>query len=114
MRAWGFREGEPRMPSRTELLEVQELVGSNKVNLDQRARTVWFHRQGMELDFGGLAKGHAAKRVARVLQKQGITAALANLGGSSLCASEVVSVATVQNRCSETGLGFGEWSSGIS
>jgi len=113
MRAWGFREGEPRMPSRTELLEAQELVGSNKVNLDQRARTVWFHRQGMELDFGGLAKGHAAKRVARVLQQQGITAALVNLGGSSLCASEVIPSATAQDRSNETGLAFGEWAIGI-
>src|SRR5713226_3284436 len=113
MRAWGFREGEPRMPSRTELLEAQELVGSNKVSLDQRARTVWFHRQGMELDFGGLAKGHAAKRVARVLQKQGITAALVNLGGSSLCASEAIPSATAQDRPNETGLAFGEWPIGI-
>jgi thiamine biosynthesis lipoprotein ApbE/Na+-translocating ferredoxin:NAD+ oxidoreductase RnfG subunit len=113
MRAWGFREGQPRMPSRTALLEAQELVGSNKVNLDQRARTVWFHRQGMELDFGGLAKGHAAKRVARVLQKQGITAALVNLGGSSLCASEVIPPATAQDGCNETGLAFGEWPIGI-
>jgi len=113
IRAWGFREGEPRMPSRTELLEAQELVGSNKVNLDQRARTVWFYRQGMELDFGGLAKGHAAKRVARVLQKQGINAALVNLGGSSLCASEAIPSATAQDRCNETGLAFGEWPIGI-
>lgn len=101
------------MPSRIELLEAQELVGSNKVNMDQRARTVWFRRQGMELDFGGLAKGHAAKRVARVLRKQGITAALVNLGGSSLCASEVIPSATAQYRCNETGLAFGEWPIGI-
>jgi thiamine biosynthesis lipoprotein len=113
LRAWGFREGQPRMPSRTELLEAQELVGSNRVNLDQRARTVWFRREGMELDFGGLAKGHAAKRVARVLQKQGVSAALVNLGGSSLCASEVDSPATVQNCCTETGIAFGEWLIGV-
>jgi len=113
MRAWGFREGEPRMPSRAELLEAQELVGSNKVDLDQRARTVWFHRQGMELDFGGLAKGHAAKRVARVMQKQGIRAALVNLGGSSLSASEIIPSATAQDPCNEIGLAFGEWPIGI-
>src|SRR5882672_7002382 len=60
MKAWGFREGQPRMPSRAELLEAQELVGCNKLSLDRRIRTVRFYRQGMELDFGGLAKGHAA------------------------------------------------------
>jgi len=67
----------------------------------------------MELDFGGLAKGHAAKRVARLLQKQGVSAALVNLGGSSLCASEVVSATTVQNRCNETGMALGEWLIGV-
>src|SRR5882762_5173886 len=113
MRAWGFREGEPRMPSRTELLEAQELVGGSKLSLDRRMRTVRFLRQGMQLDFGGLAKGHAAKRVARVLQKQGVSAALVNLGGSSLCASEVDSPATVQNCCTETGIAFGEWLIGV-
>jgi len=113
MRAWGYREGEPRMPSRTELLEAQELVGGSKLSLDRRMRTVRFLRQGMQLDFGGLAKGHAAKRVARVLQKQGVSAALVNLGGSSLCASEVVSPAMVQTCCNETGMTFGEWPIGI-
>jgi len=113
MRAWGYREGEPRMPSRTELLEAQELVGGSKLSLDRRMRTVRFLRQGMQLDFGGLAKGHAAKRVARVLQKQGVSAALVNLGGSSLCASEVVSATTVQNRCNETGMALGEWLIGV-
>src|SRR5882672_7104626 len=113
IKAWGFREGEPHRPSHQELLEAQEVVGCNKLGLDRHMRTVRFLRQGMQLDFGGLAKGHAAKRVARVLQKQGITAALVNLGGSSLCASEVIPPATAQDRSNETGLAFGEWAIGI-
>jgi len=113
MKAWGFREGEPHRPSHKELLEAQDMVGCNKLSLDRRMRTVRFLRQGMEFDFGGLAKGHAAKRVARVLQQQGITAALVNLGGSSLCASEVIPSATAQDRSNETGLAFGEWAIGI-
>ena len=113
MKAWGFRNGEPHLPSQKELLEAQELVGCNKLGLDRRMRTVRFLREGMELDFGGLAKGHAANRVARLLQKQGVSAALVNLGGSSLCASEVVSATTVQNRCNETGMALGEWLIGV-
>jgi thiamine biosynthesis lipoprotein ApbE/Na+-translocating ferredoxin:NAD+ oxidoreductase RnfG subunit len=113
MKAWGFREGEPHLPLQKELLEAQELVGCNKLSLDRRTRTVRFLRQGMQLDFGGLAKGHAAKRIARVLKKQGVSSALVNLGGSSLCASEVVSSATPQNCCTETGIAFGEWLIGV-
>jgi thiamine biosynthesis lipoprotein len=113
IKAWGFREGEPHLPSQKELLEAQELGGCNKLSLNRRMRTVRFLRQGMQLDFGGLAKGHAAKRVARVLEKQGVSSALVNLGGSSLCASEVVSSATTQNCCTETGMAFGEWLIGV-
>jgi thiamine biosynthesis lipoprotein len=113
MKAWGFRESEPRMPSRTELLEAQELVGCDKVSLDRSMRTVQLHKRGMELDFGGLAKGHAAKRVARALQKQGVAAALVSLGGSSLCASEVLSPATAQDCYNEKGLSIGEWPIGV-
>ena len=113
MKAWGFREGEPYLPSQKELLEAQELVGCNKLRLDRRMRTVRFLRQGMQLDFGGLAKGHAAKRVVRVLEKQGVSSALVNLGGSSLCASEVFSSATLQNCCAGTGIAFGEWLIGV-
>ena len=113
MRAWGFREGEPHLPSQKELLEAKELVGCNKLSLDRRRRTVRFLREGMQLDFGGLAKGHAGKRVARMLEKQGVSSALVNLGGSSLCASEVVSSATKQNCCTETGMAFGEWLIGV-
>jgi len=113
MKAWGFRDGEPHLPSQKELLAVQELVGCNKLGLDRRMRTVRFLKQGMQLDFGGLAKGYAAKRVARLLQKQGVSSALVNLGGSSLCASEVVSSATPQNCCAESGMVFGEWLIGV-
>jgi thiamine biosynthesis lipoprotein len=113
MKAWGFWQGEPRMPSRTEFLEAQNLVGCNKVSLDRRGRTVRFQRQGMEMDFGGLAKGHAAKRVAHVLQKQGVFAALINLGSSSLCASEVTPSAAAHKPRHEMGAEIGEWPIGV-
>jgi thiamine biosynthesis lipoprotein ApbE/Na+-translocating ferredoxin:NAD+ oxidoreductase RnfG subunit len=113
MKAWGLWQGNPHVPARTDFLEARNLVGCDKIRLDERRRTVQFQRQGMELDFGGLAKGHAAKRASRVLEKQGVVAALVNLGGSSLCASEVApSPVAHQSNC-ETELAIGEWPVGI-
>jgi thiamine biosynthesis lipoprotein len=113
MKAWGFWQGEPRMPSHQELLQRRHVVGCDKVYLDRHSRTVRFQRDGMELDFGGMAKGHAAKRTAQALQKQGAAAALVNLGGSSLCASEVTPAAAACTVNQETGLVTGEWPIGV-
>jgi FAD:protein FMN transferase len=113
MKAWGFWQGEPRMPSHQEILQARHLVGCDKVHLDRRTRTVQFQRHGMELDLGGLAKGHAAKRTARALQKQGVAAALVNLGGSSLCASDVALSGADCEVDQETGLVTGEWPIGV-
>jgi len=83
-RVWGFRTGARRVPAAAELREALELVGSEKLRLDRRERTVQFARAGMELDFGGLTKGYAAGRIAAQLRRLGITEAMVNLGGSSL------------------------------
>jgi thiamine biosynthesis lipoprotein len=62
-------------------------VGSDKISLVSSARTVQFTVPGMEMDFGGLAKGYAADRAARVLRQWETSAALINLGGSSIAAT---------------------------
>lgn len=43
----------------------------------------------MQLDFGGLAKGYAARRMARVLEARGMASGLVNLGRSSLVATRL-------------------------
>ena len=85
--AWGFRDENPRIPSKTEFRAARRLVGSDKLILRRKQRTLQFQRTGMSLDFGGLAKGYAAQRVAQTVQRHGAIAALVNLGGSSLAAS---------------------------
>lgn len=59
-------------------------VGSHKVSLDAEDRTIRFNAAGMEMDFGGIAKGYAAERAAAVLGAWEIPSALINLGGSSI------------------------------
>ena len=85
--AWGIRQNEARIPSASEIKAAKDLVGMKKVILDRRARTLRFEQRGMELDFGGIAKGYAAERVAGRIEKLGAASALVNLGRSSLYAS---------------------------
>jgi thiamine biosynthesis lipoprotein len=61
-------------------------VGSKHVTLNERARTIRFDREGVELDLGGIAKGYAVDRAAAILRESGVTSALITSGSSSICA----------------------------
>jgi thiamine biosynthesis lipoprotein ApbE/Na+-translocating ferredoxin:NAD+ oxidoreductase RnfG subunit len=109
--AWGLKQEIPRIPSRAELLAARNLVGSEKLILQRRGRTIQFQRQGMALDFGGLAKGHAAQQAAKLVQQHGVLAALVNLGGSSLAASEGATPTKKNSLADE--LGSCQWIVGV-
>jgi thiamine biosynthesis lipoprotein len=85
LRAWGFHEKRPAVPPRRELTAARERVGFQFVQMGSR-QTVSFQRPGMELDFGGLAKGLAVQNVAVRMKSMGIRAGLVSLGESSLYA----------------------------
>jgi thiamine biosynthesis lipoprotein len=57
------------------------------VALDAKARTLRFLRPAMELDLGGIAKGHAVDLLAGRLRRAGMERFLVDFGGSSQLAS---------------------------
>jgi thiamine biosynthesis lipoprotein len=83
VRYWGFL---PANGSRPGLEDVRRRVGWQKVHVDATASAVWFDQSGMELDFGGIAKGYAAEEAAKVLKRLGVASALVSLGSSSITA----------------------------
>lgn len=78
LRAGGFRA------CSNEPADVLRCVGIDKISLDLSSQTVRFTVEGMEIDFGGLAKGYAARRAANVLRRWDTSSTLINLGGSSI------------------------------
>jgi FAD:protein FMN transferase len=86
MKAWGFFKGRGRLPEREELSSVMKRVGYRHVMLDERARTVRFDGEGVELDLGGIAKGYAVDKAAEILREGGVTSALITSGTSSISA----------------------------
>jgi thiamine biosynthesis lipoprotein len=86
MKAWGFFRGEGRMPSAGELADARRHVGASHVILNAAAKSIQFDQPGVELDFGGIAKGYAVDRAAGVLRARGISAALISAGGSTIYA----------------------------
>ena len=78
--AWGFYSGDYKVLNSSDLTPLLKLVGSDKLQL--AGNTVTFDIPGMAVDLGGIGKGYASDRLRTVLQEQGITSALASLGGN--------------------------------
>jgi thiamine biosynthesis lipoprotein len=83
VRAWGFFRDEGHYPSLDQLAEARANVGWQHVALDGAKRSVRFLTPGIELDLGGIGKGFALDRAARILRRHGVTAALLGAGQSS-------------------------------
>ncbi len=83
--AYGFNkaiEGDFTLPSREEIAKSLDLVGSDKIIIDDENNRVRFSLPGMKLDLGGIAKGYAVDRAIEVLKQREIDKALVNLGGN--------------------------------
>jgi thiamine biosynthesis lipoprotein len=70
-------------PSPAELERARALVGWQHLHLDTPSRTLRFGREGMRIDLGGFAKGHAVDRAAALLRRRGISSAMVSAGGDS-------------------------------
>ena len=70
-------------PSDAALARAHAAVGDAYLLLDLRTRTVRFARDGMRIDLGGFAKGHAVDNAAAILRHRGIRHAIVSAGGDS-------------------------------
>jgi thiamine biosynthesis lipoprotein len=74
---WDFASGIP--PSDLKIKEYLKLVNWKSVYFS--GQEIGIPNVGMELDLGGIAKEYAVDRATQILQEQGITSGLVNLGG---------------------------------
>lgn len=81
MRAWGFAGGSFRVPEQVELEELTARVDSALAVWDE-AQSRLLLPDGMEIDFGGIAKGYTGERLTEILRRYGVESALLNLGGN--------------------------------
>lgn len=83
---WKFNELEKVLPDETELSEALTHVNYKNVNIFQNEIT--FTDEKTCLDLGGIAKGYIADKVKEFLLSKGVTSALINLGGNTLCVGQ--------------------------
>lgn len=109
VKAWGFDGGEHRVPTEEEIQALLPLVDAGKISYEEKetsespesgdstegitealrsgdssagSGSVQFGLEGMEMDFGGIAKGYTSARLMDIFQAKGIASAMVNLGGN--------------------------------
>jgi len=70
-------------PSAQALERGLAAIGWQHLELDAHARTLRFAREGMRIDLGGFAKGHAVDNAAAILAALGVEHAIVSAGGDS-------------------------------
>lgn len=78
---YDYREGVA--PDAQALARARAAIGWRGLELDARTRSVKFAREGMRIDLGGFAKGHAVDNAAAILTRHGIHHAHVAAGGDS-------------------------------
>lgn len=70
-------------PTDAQLAAAREAIGYGHLQLDRRAGTVRFLREGVRIDLGGFAKGYAVENGAAILARRGVRHAAVSAGGDS-------------------------------
>ncbi|MCR5702407.1 MAG: FAD:protein FMN transferase [Lachnospiraceae bacterium] len=82
MEAWGFPTKDFKVPDDSVIENCFSLFDTDLINENKKEGTVSFKKQGMKLDFGGIAKGYTSNEVIEIFKKSGIENAIINLGGN--------------------------------
>lgn len=81
MRAWGFADGNFRVPEKEELKSLLANMGADKIALDEEKGELSLCA-GTEIDLGGIAKGYTSNRVMDIFKEYGVTSGVISLGGN--------------------------------
>ena len=82
MQEWGFTTHEYAVPEQEKLTKLLELVDLSAVSYSGDDHHISFEKEGMAIDFGGIAKGYTSSRVVSILKEQGVGHAVISLGGN--------------------------------
>jgi thiamine biosynthesis lipoprotein len=82
MEKWGFTTGEYQVPTQTEVEALLENINPENIQLDEDTGRVVFTEPGMEIDFGGIAKGYTSAQIMNIFKNLDIVSGMVSLGGN--------------------------------
>lgn len=81
LKIWKLDGSMKELPSPEKIKQIKEIVGYDKIILDQANQTVFLQEKGMKLGFGGIGQGYVGNRCKQLMQAMGIQAGLINVSG---------------------------------
>ena len=78
---WREAREKKRLPEEQVITDAAKCVGMNLITVNPSSAEVRISKDGVSLDFGGIAKGYAADEALRVLREAGIEYALVDASG---------------------------------
>lgn len=81
---WDFQK--KYVPTDDEIKKAQTFIGKDLYELDEEKKTIKVKKDGVTLDFGGIAKGFIASEIEEILIERKVHSALISLGTSTILA----------------------------
>jgi thiamine biosynthesis lipoprotein len=79
---WRFdHDQDGRVPTADEIARRRPLIGYSALQIDEAAGTAFLSRPGMRIHLGGIGKGYAVERAARLLHERGVHDFMIQSGG---------------------------------
>jgi thiamine biosynthesis lipoprotein len=79
-----WKNHEPDAESEKLALIIREGIGSDKIDLDPKNKTIRFSSPQVMIDLGAFGKGYALQRVKLLLREHNISSAFISFGGSTI------------------------------
>lgn len=81
VKLWSIGLPEAKVPAQKEIEETLKVINYKDVEIKNN-NEVFLKEKGMILDLGSIAKGYAADEVVELLEREGVTKAVVDLGGN--------------------------------
>lgn len=79
---WNINSKSPHVASQEEINKLLPLVDYKNIVINADNKSVRFLKEGMGLDFGGIAKGFTADELVKICEKHKVRRAVIDLGGN--------------------------------
>lgn len=82
MEAWGFTGENPAVPKEETIEALLPLCDVSLINHTAGSSEVSFQKEGVQIDFGGIAKGYTSAKLVKLFEEYRVSSAYIDLGGN--------------------------------